>query len=66
MTVRTSSKRNAGFAGFFGGFSQSLQDYRMIRQTRKELSNLSDRELADLNIARWDIERVSRQAVKSR
>lgn len=30
------------------------------RQTRRELSRLSDRELADIGLARGDIERVAR------
>lgn len=31
-----------------------------VRQTRRELSRLSDRELADIGLARGDIERVAR------
>ncbi len=65
-TVSVKKARGFGFANFFGGFNKSLDDYRLYRQTVRELSNLSDRELADLNISRWDIERIAREAVASK
>ena len=34
----------------------------MLNQTRRELSHLSDRELADIGISRCDIGRVAREA----
>ena len=39
-----------------------IRAYRLYRQTVNELSELSDRELADLGIARFDIATVSRKA----
>ena len=38
----------------------------MMRRTRDELSALSDRELADLGIARADIAAIARQSVTHR
>ncbi len=58
--------RPLSFMGFVTNFSESVESYRLYRQTVKELSNLSDRELADLNISRWDIERIAREAVAAR
>jgi uncharacterized protein YjiS (DUF1127 family) len=39
-----------------------IRAYKLYRQTVNELSQLSDRELADLGIARFDIARVARKA----
>jgi uncharacterized protein YjiS (DUF1127 family) len=39
-----------------------ISAYRLYRQTMSELSELSDRELADLGIARLDIARVAHKA----
>ena len=36
--------------------------YKLYRQTVSELSELSDRELADLGVARFDIAAVARKA----
>jgi uncharacterized protein YjiS (DUF1127 family) len=36
--------------------------YQLYRRTVRELAQLSDRELADLGIARFDIPRVAREA----
>lgn len=36
------------------------------RRTRAELAVLSDRELDDLGLSRWDIDRVAREAVYGR
>jgi uncharacterized protein YjiS (DUF1127 family) len=38
-----------------------IRAYKLYRQTVQELSELSDRELADLGAARFDIARVARQ-----
>ncbi len=42
--------------------SQKLQAWRRFRDTVRELSRFSDRELADIGIRRGDIEEVARQA----
>ena len=39
-----------------------IRAYKLYRQTVSELSKLSDRELADLGIARFDIARVAHKA----
>ena len=39
-----------------------IRAYKLYRETVRELTELSDRELADLGIARFDIARVARQA----
>jgi uncharacterized protein YjiS (DUF1127 family) len=39
-----------------------IRAYKVYRQTVQELAQLSDRELADLGIARFDIARVARKA----
>jgi uncharacterized protein YjiS (DUF1127 family) len=52
--------------GFLAGFVQRLQargqEYARYVRTRDELAGLTDRELADIGLARADIERVARQA----
>ncbi|HTR13449.1 MAG TPA: DUF1127 domain-containing protein [Roseiarcus sp.] len=46
--------------------SEKLQAWRRYRDAVRELSQLSDRELADIGIRRGDIEEVAREAaVKS-
>lgn len=40
-------------------FVRNLQQYRRYRQTVKELSRLSSRELADIGITRCDIPSVA-------
>ncbi len=66
MTVAASKSTKREYSGIFANLNNFWQDYRLYRQTVKELTNLSDRELADLNISRWDIDRIARQAVESR
>jgi uncharacterized protein YjiS (DUF1127 family) len=39
-----------------------IRAYKLYRQTVNELSELSDRELTDLGIARFDIAGVARKA----
>ena len=41
---------------------ESLAAYRIYRETHRELSSLSDRELSDLGIARSMITRISMDA----
>ncbi|SFR13743.1 DUF1127 domain-containing protein [Poseidonocella sedimentorum] len=38
----------------------AIADWRAERNTRKALSALSDRELDDIGLSRWDIDRVAR------
>ncbi len=45
-------------------FRQSLRNWRQYRRTVSELENLSNRDLADLGIARVDIPRVARHGLK--
>lgn len=40
-----------------------IRAYKLYRQTVRELSQLSDRELTDLGIVRFDIASVARKAV---
>ena len=42
--------------------SEKLQAWRRYRDAVRELSQLSDRELADIGVRRGDIEEVARQA----
>jgi uncharacterized protein YjiS (DUF1127 family) len=44
--------------------AQALRRYRVYSQTYAELSALSDRELADLGISRFDIRQVAREAAQ--
>ncbi|WP_201863990.1 DUF1127 domain-containing protein [Microvirga soli] len=39
-----------------------LRRWLLARETARQLSALSDRELSDIGIARYDITRVARQA----
>jgi uncharacterized protein YjiS (DUF1127 family) len=39
-----------------------IRAYKLYRQTVRELSELSDRELADLGVARFDIVHVARES----
>ena len=50
------------FAGLFGGISRRFTQYRTYRTTLDELEALSDRELADLGIARTMLRSVAYQA----
>jgi len=40
-----------------------IQSWRRYRQSVRELSQLSDRELADLGINRYDIETVAKKSI---
>ena len=46
---------------FLSFLLQRLRAYRSYRQTVRELSLLSDRDLNDVGIARYEIEAVARQ-----
>ena len=49
--------------GWFAGLQSDFRRWRMERQTLNALSNLSDRELDDLGIRRWQLREVARRAV---
>ncbi len=42
----------------------NVRTWNRVRQTRNELYSLSNRELSDLGIARGDIPRIARNAVR--
>jgi uncharacterized protein YjiS (DUF1127 family) len=48
----------------FGSLTDRIARYRRYNRTVKELSFLSDRELADLGIHRVDIRRIAREAAR--
>ncbi len=43
----------------------AIHRHSIARATSRELNRLSDRELHDLGIARCDIDRISREGVRS-
>lgn len=49
-------------ASFFATVRQAVERRRRIGRIRRELHRLSDRDLADIGIARGDIDAVARQA----
>ena len=55
-----------GLAGRFNSIKKSLAEsvarYRVYRETEAELSNLSDRDLADLGLSRSGIKAVALEA----
>lgn len=46
--------------GIFDRVAATLRYWADVRETRKQLSALSDRELSDIGLTRGDIERVAR------
>jgi uncharacterized protein YjiS (DUF1127 family) len=63
MTYDLGAHGVGGFGGWLAGVRQAFADYRRYRQTVEELNALSDRELADLDIARFAIRDVARDSV---
>jgi uncharacterized protein YjiS (DUF1127 family) len=47
----------------FRTISQKLGAWRRVREARRELSQMSDRELSDIGISRCDIESIARESV---
>lgn len=75
MAAITHARPRAGFdlSRGFGAAWRAWRAWRAdaerraaYRQTRRELSSLSDRELDDLGLSRWDIDRVARECVWGR
>jgi len=50
----------ARHSNIFDRVSASLRYWADVRETRKQLSALSDRELSDIGLVRGDIDRVAR------
>ena len=50
----------AGFGGFFARVTAMLAAWNNARITRRELNALTDRELSDIGLSRFDIDRVAR------
>jgi len=61
-TGRSGRSPNAVHSMFVTYILSKIRAYKLYRQTVNELSELSDRELTDLGIARFDIARVARKA----
>ena len=51
-----------GVVALFRDLSEAVARRSAFARTRDELSRLSDRELDDLGLTRWDIERVARES----
>jgi uncharacterized protein YjiS (DUF1127 family) len=51
--------------GWFSGLLSDFRRWRLERQTFAALSDLSDRELEDLGIKRWQLREVARRAVSN-
>lgn len=49
--------------GLFARIGRSYADWRDYNRTLDELARLSDRELDDLGISRYDLPRIAREAV---
>lgn len=47
-------------AGIFDRITATVRHWADVRETRKQLNALTDRELADIGLVRGDIERVAR------
>lgn len=52
-----------GVVALFRDLTEALAKRRAFERTRGELSQLSDRELDDLGMSRWDIDRVAHESV---
>jgi uncharacterized protein YjiS (DUF1127 family) len=50
-----------GISMFVSYILSKIRAYKLYRETVRELAQLSDRELTDLGIARFDIARVARE-----
>lgn len=43
--------------GLFKALASRIQDWRRVAEERRSLARLEDRDLQDLSLSRWDIER---------
>ena len=50
--------------GFLNSIHEKVKEYKLQRQAEQELFRLTDRELQDLGITRYDIYRVVYKAYK--
>lgn len=66
MTVMNNSNANGFFFKLVYRIERAIEARRAYKSTVRELRNLSDRELLDLNLSRADIERVAREAANPR
>ena len=48
--------------GLIAIFTRKLAAWRMYRQTVRELQSMTDHELSDIGISRYDIENIARHA----
>lgn len=48
----------------FSNFRDSVHRWNRIRETRNELNQMTDRELSDIGISRWQINDVARQSAR--
>lgn len=62
MAATTITDYAAPGTGLLARLRQAFAEYRVYVETRNELDALSDRELADLGIARFAIDEVARNA----
>jgi uncharacterized protein YjiS (DUF1127 family) len=53
----------AGLIALFRAWRTEARKRAAYRETRDRLSELSDRELDDLGLTRWDIDRAARKSV---
>jgi uncharacterized protein YjiS (DUF1127 family) len=60
--LRTVTSVADGVVVLFRDLAEAFAKRRAFARTRDELSQLSDRDLDDLGLTRWDIDRVARQA----
>lgn len=51
--------------GFIARIKQGIADYKLYMRTLGELEALTERDLQDLGISRYDIKRIARDSVYS-
>lgn len=62
FSTQTQSALGNGFAGLIAAFNARRARRKVFNQTFRELSSLSNRDLADLGLSRGEIRRVAYQA----
>lgn len=65
-TTRSNAASSGRIAALFGGLNGFFARRALYRQTVKELSGLSDRDLADLGISRLEIASIATAAVNGK